>query len=299
MRQWHPIFAQLLRPAVEDYYEVQTTMPVGDAPREADFVLVRRTASAPPPFHGLWRHLSTWNVLEYKGPTVSPRLVDLDLLIELGLGIDRRLQAQRIKTRQRRLAPDEVSFWYLANRLGQRFLDTAEKKLGRLESLGPGLWRCNLLERMIFLVSGVELPVEADSLPLHVVCQEPLATERQVAQLVLEHPTLQQMYGGWLASLHPQAWKEIEDMARATGKRLKFDIRPAIESLGLDEVIQQVGLDRVIEQVGADRVIEQVGAEQFIAKMGKKELVNQIGVEAFFESLSPAQRRDFKRRLEK
>jgi hypothetical protein len=35
MKQWHPIFARLLRPAVEAYYEVQTTLPVGDAPREA------------------------------------------------------------------------------------------------------------------------------------------------------------------------------------------------------------------------------------------------------------------------
>ena len=28
------------------YYEVQTTVPVGDAPREADFVLLRRTANS-------------------------------------------------------------------------------------------------------------------------------------------------------------------------------------------------------------------------------------------------------------
>ena len=73
MIQWHPIFAQLLRPAVEAYYEVETTFPVGDKPREADFVLLRRMTGPPPPFRGLWRNLTPWNVLEYKGPTVSPR----------------------------------------------------------------------------------------------------------------------------------------------------------------------------------------------------------------------------------
>src|SRR6266436_5924899 len=99
MKQWHPVFAQLLRPAVEAYYDVQTTLPVGDAPREADFVLLRRTAQGTPPFRGLWRHLTTWNILEFKGPTVSPRRGD---------------------------------------------------------------------------------PVERDSVPLHIVGQEPLATERQV-----------------------------------------------------------------------------------------------------------------------
>jgi hypothetical protein len=97
MKQWHPIFAKVLRPAVEVYYEVQTNLPVGDAPREADFVLLRRTAQAPPPIRGLWRHLTPWSILEFKGLTVSPRRADVDLLIELGLGIDRRLQEERAR----------------------------------------------------------------------------------------------------------------------------------------------------------------------------------------------------------
>jgi hypothetical protein len=280
MKQWHPVFAQLLRPAVEAYYDVQTTLPVGDAPREADFVLLRRTASTPPPFVGLWRHLSTWNIMEFKGPTVTPRRDDVELLIELGLGIDRRLQAERVQQRQRRLAPEEVSFWYLANHLGKRFLRDTERKLGRLEPVGAGLWRCRLLGRLVFRVSSIDLPVEADSLPLHVVGREPLATERQVARLVLEEPSLQQLYGGWLASLHPTAWKEIETMARTMGKRLTFDIRPAIESLGLDRVIDQVGIDRVIEQIG------------------EKELIKRIGLDRFIASLSPRERRELKRRLQ-
>jgi hypothetical protein len=69
MTQWHPIFARLLRPAVESHYQVETTMPVGDAPREADFVLLRRTGHGALPFRGLWRHLTAWNILEFKGPT--------------------------------------------------------------------------------------------------------------------------------------------------------------------------------------------------------------------------------------
>jgi hypothetical protein len=31
--QWHPLFAQLLRPLMEGYYDVEINMPVGDAPR--------------------------------------------------------------------------------------------------------------------------------------------------------------------------------------------------------------------------------------------------------------------------
>jgi len=68
--QWHPIFAKLLRPLVEAHYELRTGVPVGDVPRESDLVLLRRTSATAPTFAGLWRWLSPWNVLEFKGPTV-------------------------------------------------------------------------------------------------------------------------------------------------------------------------------------------------------------------------------------
>jgi hypothetical protein len=111
------------------------------------------------------------------------------------------------------------------------------------------------------LVSSIDLPVEADSLPLHIVGQEPLATERQVAKLVVEQTKLQQLYGGWMASLHQIAWKEIEAMVRKTGKGLTIDLRPAIESMGLGHVIEQVGTKRVIEEIGSKRFIEEIGRQ--------------------------------------
>ena len=107
--------------------------------------------------------------------------------------------------------------------------------------------------------------------------------------MVIEQPELQERYGGWLASLHPSAWKEVEAMARAAGRKLVFDIRPAVESLGLDRVIEQVGIDRVIEQLGADRVLEQ---------LGDKEVARRIGLERWLATLSPVERRELKRRLQ-
>jgi hypothetical protein len=228
---------------------------------------------------------------------VSPRRGDVELLIELGLGIDRRLRQQG-QAGQRQIVPEQVSFWYLANRLGTRFVRDAERKLGPLEALGPGLWRCRLLRRLVLLVSSVDLPVEEDTLPLHIVGIEPLVIERQVAQLIAEHPALQRLYGGWVASLHSTAWKEVEAMARSAGKRLKFDIRPAIESLGWDEVLQQVGIDCVVEQVGVERMIEKLGIERMIKQLGEKEVIKHIGLGRILANLSLAERRELKRRLQ-
>jgi hypothetical protein len=193
MTQWHPLFAQLLRPLLEGYYDVQTGVPVGDAPRLADLVLVRRTSARALPFQGLWKDLTTWSVLEFKGPTVSPRRGDLDLLVELGLGIHRRLNEERAKQKQRPLGAEEVSFWYLANRLGQRFLRTAQANLGPLEPWGAGVWRCRVLRRLVCLVSGADLPVDRDSLPLHILGHESPEVEVDVARLVGADPSLWQL----------------------------------------------------------------------------------------------------------
>lgn len=119
MTQWHPIFDYLLRAALQEYYDVQTNVAVGDLPREADIVLVRRASATKPPFRSLWKHLSRWNILEFKGRSESARIRDIDLLVEVGLGIHRRHQEQEPEAR---IGRSDVSFWYLANHLGKRFL---------------------------------------------------------------------------------------------------------------------------------------------------------------------------------
>jgi hypothetical protein len=314
--QWHPTFARLLRPLLEPHYDVQTNVPVGDAPRQADVVLLRRTSAGPLPFSGLWRHLNTWNILEFKGPTVSPRVRDVDLLIELGLGIHRRLNEERAKRRLGLVAAEEVSFWYLANHLGRRFVRDAGQHVGALEQRGPGVWRCVLLRRVVFLVSGTELPVDQDSLPMHIIGKESVATERAVAQFVVQRPALLRAYGGFLATLHPGVWKEVEAMAKTKRQRFDFQIEPlieavglkrvvdaagldrVIETVGLDRVIKAVGLDRVIEAVGLDRVIEAVGLDRVIDTVGIGRIIEEKGVEWLLAQMTPEQRRQLKAHLQ-
>jgi hypothetical protein len=306
MQPWHPLFAQLLRPVLEGYYEMHTNVPVGDAPREADLVLLRRTFPGVLPFRGLWKELTTWNVLEFKGEIVSPRLSDLERLAELGLGIDRRLNEERRKRRQRPSAPREVSLWYLTNRLGKRFLRAARHRLGQLEAHSPGVWRCTILQRLIFLVSTVALPVDEDSLPLHVIGKEPPKIEKAVADLVVAQPGLWQQYGSVFATLHPRVWEEVRFMAGTAGKKFQFDFRPAIKHLGLNYVIEQVGvkpiieeigIKRAVEEMGLKRVVNEVGLKRVIEGVGPKRVLDELGMDALLTHLTPSQRQELKRRL--
>jgi len=266
--QWHPFFVQLLRPLVESHYAVETKVPVGDAPRLADILLLRRTSAGALPFRGLWRWLAPWNVLEFKGPTVSARVADLDSLVELGLGIQRRLNEKRLEDDKPPLGRSQVAWWYVAGRLGGRFLRSAEKLLGSLETLGDGLWRVHVLERPLFLVSGHVLPPERDSLAAQALTRD-VSFVRQVVLPVLEaNPELLPVYGGVILGLHQTLGEEIDAMARRLGQKpFTFNVGAVVKLVGVGPVIEEIGLKRVVEEVGSRPMIEAIGVEEVMAQL--------------------------------
>ncbi len=268
--QWHPQLAGLLRHEVERYYELLTNLPVGDLPRQADIVLLRRTAAVQPPFRGLWRFLTPWNILEYKGPTVAARREHLPFLVEVGLGIARRLNEQVIEQAERPTPEGDIAFWYLANRLGRTFRQAAANRLGRLNELDNGIWSSAVLSHPIFLVSTVDLPVDDDSLPLHVLGIEPMEQQIAVGQFVIETTERADKYGGHFAAFHEAAWEEVMKMAKRKRGGLEFNLRPIIESMGMRKIIEQ---------------------------LGEKQLVEEIGIDRFLANLTPAQRRELERRV--
>jgi hypothetical protein len=277
MKQWHPIFAKLLRPVLEGYYEVLTNVAVGDVPREADIVLVRRASAKPLPFQGLWKDLTQWNVLEYKAPTVSPRVEHLDLLLELGLGIQRRLNEDRRKRRQQAIGPPNVSFWYLANTLGKRFLATASHWLKDLAEYKEGVWSGLTMNRKVFLVSASNLAVEPDSLPLHVLGLESEEKELETARLIASKPVLWELFGDLFANLHDGTFPEIEDMAKSKSTRKGLIFRPEL----------------LLRLFGKDEFNR--GMERMLALMEAKE--RRAMLDQLINALPPAERDEIKRRL--
>jgi hypothetical protein len=147
------------------------------------------------------------------------------------------------------------------------------------------------------LVSTVALPVDEDSLPLHVIGKEPPEIEKAVANLVVTQPVLWQQYGSVFATLHPRIWEEVRLMARTSGKKFQFDFRPAIKHLGLNYVIEQVGIKPIIDEIGIKRVIEEVGPKRVLDEIGEEQILDQLGLDWFLAHLTPSQRQELKRRL--
>jgi hypothetical protein len=107
-----------------------------------------------------------------------------------------------------------------------------------------------------------------------------------VARLVAANAALWDRYGGWLASLHPAAYEEVQGMARKTKEPLRLDLTPIVKTMGMDWVIDHLGTKQVIDHLGTKRVIEHLGLKRVINELG--------GVKRLWAELSPEQRRELK-----
>ncbi|MBI1917821.1 MAG: hypothetical protein HYS12_24260 [Planctomycetes bacterium] len=267
--QWHPLFAYLLRPLVESHYEVRTEQPVGDLPRQADIVLLHKTTAGPSPFQGLWRRLTTWNMLEYKGPTVSPRLDELHDLLELGLGIHRRLNELQAKENQPAVDYAEVSFWYLVHHLGRRFLGELPSYLPDVQQVTAGIWQAHVFAHPVLLVSAQELEVERDSILFPVLAGVPEQERGTITDVLKAEPALWATYGVWLAHREPAIWQEIVRMAAEQNQSIKLDFTPLAEYLR--ETADRAGMKSLLEALGVKEAVEAVGTEDFWAKLSPEQ----------------------------
>lgn len=270
--QWHPLFAELLRPLLQDQYDVQTNVPVGDVPREADILLLRRTTNVRTPFHGLWRNLTEWNILEFKGPSVDARVRDLSLLVEVGLGVYRKLSAEQTRQRRKAVHPEQASFWYVVRTLGRRLQAEFQRRLGRLEETQSGLWRSQVLGHPILLVSSETLASEAETVPLHLLVKRSPDRERELARLIVDEPHYLQWYGEFLGALHPEAWTEVKEMARKKEKNLEFDISAIIEDIDMKKLVESGGFKHILQSVGARKAFKEMGVDWFVSNLPPEDL---------------------------
>jgi len=299
--QWHPLFAQLLRLLLEEFYQLDTEVPVSELPRKGDILLLRRTGSAEPPFTGLWVHLTDWNVLEFKGPTDSPQEADLELLMHVGTGITYRFNEERLQRGEEPLPSRHISFWYLAPTLGESFLTQARGRVDLSYETG-GLWRGRVWGHPVFFLSYRDAPVEPDTVPLHFLTQPSAAPPHSLVELLARHADLRQRFGEWLFALHPHLWEEIRDMVHPMAMKppadyeimAKYiDVRALIDALGAEKVIQMLGVEPVVRALGVEPVVRALGAEPVVQALGAEQVVQALGEEQLIQALGASAQERF------
>jgi hypothetical protein len=71
------------------------------------------------------------------------------------------------------------------------------------------------------LVSNRDVPIDRETIPVHLVSDEPISKVRELAEVVLATEQSWDSIGAFLGAAHPELWKEIRAMAK---KRSKGDI---------------------------------------------------------------------------
>ncbi len=130
--------------------------------------------------------------------------------------------------------------------------------------------------RPVWLVSARDLPVEADTVPLHLFDRDPPAP-MAVGQLVLHDEELQRRFANWLSALQPLLWEELRHMAEtgAPGSGI-FDWKAIGKFANLDEVVRLLPPEHVMQVLGIERAIEAVGLPRAIEAVGPEKVVQAL-----------------------
>ncbi len=86
-------------------------------------------------------------------------------------------------------------------------------------------------------------------------------------------------------------------MARTTRKKFQIDLRPAIEYMGFQSFLEQVGVERILEHVGVERILDCICRDPTLTRQVVRALVKRLGIDGLLAAMSPAQRRELRRRL--
>src|SRR3984957_19424490 len=119
--------------------------------------------------------------------------------------------------------------------------------------------RGQIMERPVYMVDAEALPVDEDSVPLHLLEPQPSEKAMMAARLVVKEPSLWKYFHLLAGSSHPSILEEILAMARTLKKRPKLDIKQypnlaeallqAIPQLDVKEVIHEIGVKPVLDEL--------------------------------------------------
>lgn len=115
------------------------------------------------------------------------------------------------------------------------------------------------------------VPVEPESVPLHLAAEVSPGTNESLARVIVEEPGYWETYGPLLNVLHPNVWKEAKIMARSKKKPDGFDMRPLMEEVGLEKYLEAVAVKDYIDTVGAKKVVKVLGIERFLASLSAED----------------------------
>ena len=257
-----------------------------------DLLVLRRQGGPSPPFCGLWSHLTELNVVEFKGPTDSPEEQDLDLLAHVGTGLVYRINEDRRENDQQRMPNRHVSFWYLVPTLGETFLQQAQAR--SIFTYEPGgLWVGQCFGYRTYLLAYRDAPVEEDTVPLHLLTQEP-GRLRALGDLMARRRELLDAFAEWLRTLQPALWKEVRNMATSKGPIFDWaaigqhsDLAGAVPHIEPRRVLEQMGIGKAVELIGVRGMVEQFGVARIVDEVGMERVIQEIGADRVIEGLGP------------
>src|SRR5262249_20324004 len=102
--------------------------------------------------------------------------------------------------------------------------------------------------------------------PVHLVAEDAVDTQRAVICLVADQQRLWEMYSPLLASTNLTLLQEVLAMAQRKNKGPQFDIRYLVKEMGSEKTLEQT-----IEALGVDAVLAALKQKKLLQKLSPED----------------------------
>lgn len=260
--QWHPLLARFLKRDYQDRLDIQYEFPLGELPRRADFILIRRRSEVDLPYP--LNYLGQTTLMEYEGPDETVSQPHLQLL-----GIHAHLYVLQQNLEARR----DLVLWLVGSQFAAGLSDPRLAHLEGLEEAGPGAQRGMLDGFETYLVDLASVPMTEELLCFLLVTK---ARQRELAEFLLDRRERLGFYLTFMHLMHREALEEVLTMRKMTAEELEIDAEALVQACGEEGIIELLGPERIISHLGEERIISHLGPERVLDCLGEERALHTL-----------------------
>jgi hypothetical protein len=284
---WHTLHHELLLAQLGADYHLETDQPVGELPRRANTVLLRKPTPPTVRFNGVFSRLSLINVMEYNSPDEAATVDTLQHLIAVGTGMALRLR-ERPYPNQPAFTLPGLSLWLLTPSITAELESELMLRLHfrRRDNDAPGLFTGQIGFHPVNVVVYNRALVEEDTLSLRMLrCSS--AYHEDWAKILLAHPDWLQALIPLLATYTPEIWRLLmEQIQHANGPEIRWEA-VAANGIDLTQVLPFLRVEDRLAGLTPEQRIAGLKPEQRIAGLKPEERVAGLKPEERVAGLTP------------
>jgi hypothetical protein len=285
-----PFFKNFFLQQLQPYtFHVIHSYKIGELPLEIDLLFILRQSGKEigPVFGPYSQYAKKYNIVEFKGRT--------DRFPKRTIAKVRGYFNFYTADENLPLTIDTDAIGWIVSAPTPKWLKT-EQSIKKLAEDCPGLYQCQSANNIpVNIILLTELPIKE---PFYSFLL--FSKGKQLKQFIKDiFDQNNNLFKGLNYIINYDVVKVMAEAEEISLADIGSNVRAAIHSLGLKQVLEQIGYNEVIQSIGMKAIIEEIGLRTVIEEIGLRAVISEIGLAELLQVLTEQEKNQLRQFLQK